>query len=202
MNGYNIMFTKSTDHGVTGRHPWAVRQGVVERQADPGDERQRQGPLHRFNGPTGGDPYVSQSHDFGATWPHEARRQRSLLLRLRLDVAADGTIYFGESAILYGGGGNKGTIPTGTIDEHVFVSTNNGASFTDRVVASVLPGIACVAAGCTPDYYLGHHALAADAAGKLVMLYDGATAAGGLRPSPRSAHRTRAPHGARPSRCP
>jgi Neuraminidase (sialidase) len=48
-------------------------------------------------------------------------------------------------------------------------------------VASIQPGLACVAAGCSPDFYLGHAAVSADATGKLVYLYDGATTAGGLQ---------------------
>jgi hypothetical protein len=135
-----------------------------------------------FNGPTGGDPYVSQSHDAGGSWAvTKLANNDRYYFAFDADVAPDGTVYLGESAILYGGGGNKGTVPSGTIDEHVFVSTNGGASFTDRVVAQVQPGIACVADGCTPDFYLGHHALAVDAAGAIVMLYDGATTAGGLQ---------------------
>ena len=65
-------------------------------------------------------------------------------------VAPDGTVYFAESSLLYGGGGNKGTTPTGTIDEHVFISRDNGATWIDKVVGQTLPGIACVAAGTGP----------------------------------------------------
>jgi len=48
-------------------------------------------------------------------------------------------------------------------------------------VASVQPGIACTAAGCPPDFYLGHHALTVDAMGRIVFLYDGAATNGGLQ---------------------
>ena len=43
------------------------------------------------------------------------------------------------------------------IDDHVFVSTRPGRD-VDRTASSrsVQPGIACVAAGCPPDFYLGH----------------------------------------------
>jgi len=44
----------------------------------------------------------------------------------------------------------------------------------------VQPGVACASSGgCTPDFYLGHNALAVDGGGGVVVLYDGATAAGG-----------------------
>ncbi len=133
-----------------------------------------------FNGPTGGDPWLAQSHDFGATWTQtKLVNSDRYYFAFDADVAPDGTVYLSQSAILYGGGGNKGTTPTGTIDEHVFVSTNRGSSWTDRNVAQVQPGLACTAAGCTPDFYLGHSALSADAGGALTLLYDGASTAGG-----------------------
>ena len=61
----------------------------------------------------------------------------------------------------------------------MFVSTDRGDSWTDRNVAQVQPGLACTAAGCSPDFYLGHSALSADAGGALALLYDGASTAGG-----------------------
>jgi|GEM_PF-312358 len=183
MSGFNVMFIKSTNHGTTWSAPVKTYGNIswndkpVIAVSDDGKDV-----YVSFNGPTGGDPYVVQSHDSGATWT-----QRKLVDSNRYyfafdaDVAPDGTVYFGESAILYGGGGNKGTTPTGTIDEHVFVSTDKGATFTDRLVASVQPGLACVAAGCPPDFYLGHNALTVDATGRVVFIYDGATTAGGLQ---------------------
>jgi hypothetical protein len=181
MNGYNVVFVKSIDHGVTWSAPVKTYGNVswndkpVLAMSDDGRDV-----YISFNGPTGGDPWVAQSHDSGATWT-----QRKLVDSKRYyfafdaDVASDGTVYFAESSILYGGGGNKGTTPSSTIDEHVFVSTDGGAHFTDRLVASVQPGLACTADGCTPDFYLGHTALTVDATGRVVLLYDGATTAGG-----------------------
>jgi hypothetical protein len=183
MNGFNVMFIKSTDHGAHWSAPvktygsvsWndkpilAVSDGGVDVYV-------------AFNGPTGGDPWLAQSHDGGATWT-----QRKLVDSNRYifafdgDVDSSGTVYFAETSILYGGGGNKGTTPTGPIEEHVYVLTGGGQTFTDRLVGSIQPGLACVAAGCPPDYYLGHAAITAYAAGKLVLMYDGATAAGGMQ---------------------
>ena len=183
MSGYNVMFVKSADHGAHWSAPVKTYGNVswndkpVIAVSNNGDDV-----YVSFNGPTGGDPYVVQSHDAGATWT-----QRKLVDSNRYyfafdaDVANDGTVYFAESSILYGGGGNKGTTPSSTIDEHVFVSIDGGKTFTDRLVASVQPGLACVAAGCSPDFYLGHDALTVDASGRVVLLYDGATAAGGLQ---------------------
>jgi hypothetical protein len=181
MNGFNVLFTKSTNHGST----WSVpvkTYGSVSWNDKPiiAVSDNGQDVYVAFNGPTGGDPWLAQSHDAGTTWT-----QVKLVDSNRYDfafdgdVAPDGTVYFGESSLLYGGGGNKGTTPTGTIDEHVFLSRDRGATWIDKVVGQTLPGLACTAAGCTPDFYLGHHAVTADAGGNLVFLYDGATTAGG-----------------------
>ncbi|MFL5724913.1 MAG: sialidase family protein [Chloroflexota bacterium] len=183
MNGFNIMFTKSTNHGTTwsaavpvyGNVSWNDKPVVA--MSDNG-----QHVYISFNGPTGGDPYVAQSHDSGATWTQtKLVDSNRYYFAFDADVAANGTVYFAESSLLYGGGGNKGTTPTSTIDYHAFVSTNNGSSWTDRLVAQVQPGVACDAAGCPPDFYLGHPALSVDASNNVVYLYDGATTAGGLQ---------------------
>jgi hypothetical protein len=183
MNGYNVVFTRSTDHGATWSAPVKTYGKVswndkpVLAMSDDGRDV-----YVSWNGPTGGDPWLAQSHDFGATWTQRKLVDSSrYFFAFDADVAPDGTVYLAESSILYGGGGNKGTTPTGTVDHHVFVSTDGGATFTDRLVASVQPGLACVADGCSPDFYIGHDALTVDATGRVVLLYDGATTAGGLQ---------------------
>ena len=166
MNGFNVLFTKSTDHGATWSAP-VKTYGSVSWNDKPiiAVSDNGQDVYVAFNGPTGGDPWLAQSHDAGSTWT-----QVKLVDSNRYDfafdgdVAPDGTVYFGESSLLYGGGGNKGTTPTGTIDEHVFISRDHGATWIDKVVGQTQPGLACTAAGCTPDFYLGHHAVTADAA--------------------------------------
>ena len=181
MNGFNVVFVKSTDHGATWSAPVKTYGNVswndkpVIAVSDDGRDV-----YATFNGPTGGDPWLAQSHDFGATWTQtKLVNSDRYFFAFDADVAPDGTVYLSQSSILYGGGGNKGTTPTGTIDEHVFVSTDRGATWTDRNVAQVQPGLACTAAGCSPDFYLGHSALSADAGGALTLLYDGASTAGG-----------------------
>jgi hypothetical protein len=181
MNGFNIMFTKSTNHGQTWSEPVKTYGNVswndkpVVAMSDNG-----QHVFISFNGPTGGDPWVTQSHDAGATWTQTKLVDSDrYFFAFDADVAPNGTVYFGESSILYGGGGNKGTTPSGQIDQHAFISRDNGATWENRVVASVQPGAACDAEGCTPDFYLGHTALSVDGSNNVVFLYDGATTAGG-----------------------
>jgi hypothetical protein len=183
MNGFNVMFTKSVDHGAHWAAPvktfgnvsWTDKPIIAE--SDNGNDV-----YVAFNGPTGGDPWIAQSHDAGGTWTQtKVIDSNRYIFAFDGDVAADGTVYFGESSLLYGGGGNKGTYPTDVIEEHVFISTNKGQSWSDKLVTSVQPGLACVSAGCSPDFYLAHNALSADASGSLVLLYDGATQVRGLQ---------------------
>ena len=181
MAGFNVVFVKSTDHGQTWSAP-VKTYGNVSWNDKPvlavsDDGRDVYVP---FNGPTGGDPWLAQSHDFGATWTQtKLVNSDRYYFAFDADVAPDGTAYLSQSSLLYGGGGNKGTTPAGTIDHHVFVSTNRGQTWTNRTAAQVQPGVACTAVGCSPDFYLGHTALSADASGALVLLYDGATTTGG-----------------------
>ncbi|MGH7541122.1 MAG: sialidase family protein, partial [Gemmatimonadota bacterium] len=124
-----------------------------------------------------GDPWVAQSHDFGATWSQDKLVNGSrYFFAFDADVLPDGTVVFSESSILYSGPGGS---PEGVVQHHAFVSTTEGASWTDVVVDTVEIGEPCVAEGCSSDFYLGHNAVSADASGALVYLYDGATAPGG-----------------------
>lgn len=183
MNGYNIMFIKSNDHGATWGAPVKTYGSVswndkpILAMSDSGNDV-----YVMFNGPTGGDPWLAQSHNGGTTWAQtKVVDSNRYIFAFDGDVDSNGTAYFAMTSILYGGGGNKGTTPSAAIEQHVYVLTNNGATFTDRLAGAVQPGLACVAAGCPPDYYLGHAAITAYAAGKVTLLYDGATAAGGLQ---------------------
>jgi hypothetical protein len=183
MNGFNVVFTKSLNRGATWSAP-VKTYGNVSWNDKPTLAVSDNGVdvYISFNGPTGGDPWMAQSHDAGATWTQTKLADSAFYyFDFDSDVASDGTVYFAETAILYGGGGNKGTTPSAPIEEHLFISRDRGVTWENRVVATVQPGLACVAAGCTPDFYLGHAAVSADATGKLVYLYDGAPTAGGLQ---------------------
>jgi hypothetical protein len=180
--GFNVWFTRSIDHGKTWSEPVKTYGNVswtdkpVLAMSDDGQDV-----YVSFNGPTGGDPYAAVSHDSGATWTQtKLVDSKEYFFAFDADVASDGTAYLSESALDYGSAG-KGSAVNGTIKHHVFVSRDEGATWEDHVVATVYPGLACVAAGCSPDFYLGHTALSADANGALILLYDAATSAGGFQ---------------------
>ena len=183
LNGFNVLFTRSTDHGVTWSAP-VKTYGNVSWNDKPvlamSDDGQKV--YISFNGPTGGDPWAAVSSDAGATWTQTKLVDSSrYYFAFDADVAPNGTAYFAETAILYGGGGNKGTTPNDVIEEHVFILRPGQTTWEDHLVASIQPGLACTAAGCPPDFYLGHSALSVDANNNVLLLYDGATAAGGLQ---------------------
>jgi len=182
MNGFNVVFTKSTNHGQSWSTP-VKTYGQVSWNDKPVLAMSNDGQhvYVSWNGPNAGDPWVAQSHDGGVTWT-----QTKLLDSPRYffaydaDVAPNGTVVFSESSINYGG---QGSTPSGQVEHRVFVSSNQGASWQNVLVDSVEIGEPCVAAGCSSDFYIGHNGVSADGSGNLVMVYDGATTPGGKQSS-------------------
>jgi hypothetical protein len=180
MIGFNVWFTKSSDHGATWSSPVKTWGNVswndkpVLAVSDDGREV-----YASFNGPTGGDPWIARSADAGATWTQvKIIDSGRYVYAFDGDVASDGTVYFAESSLQYENAGNKGPLAPG-VEEHLFISRDHGATWVDKVVARAEPGLACVAVGCSPDFYTGHAAVSADANGALVFLFDAATTFGG-----------------------
>jgi hypothetical protein len=172
--GFNVVFVRSTDHGATWSAPvptWGnVSWGDKPALATSDDGRDV---YISWNGPTGGDPWVAQSHDFGRTWTQTRLVDSSrYFFAFDADVLDDGTVVFVESSIAYTGPGGA---PEGVVDHHVFVSRDAGATWENHLIDTVEVGEPCVADGCSPDFYIGHGAISADNTGNLVVLYDGAT---------------------------
>jgi hypothetical protein len=182
MIGFNVVFTKSADHGATWSAPvptWgnvAWNDKPVMAMSDDGRDV-----YVSFNGPTGGDPWAAQSHDGGATWSQfKLSNTTKYWFAFDADVAHDGTVYLSESPLVYTNAGNNSQI-IDTIEHHVFVSRDRGGTWEDHLVTTVLPGRPCTAIGCSPDFYTGHTALSVDDEGDVVLLYDGAKTTGGLQ---------------------
>jgi hypothetical protein len=176
-DGFSTVFTKSTDHGATWSAPVHV-YGNVSWTDKPEVATSASGKdiYVSWNGPQGGDPYVGQSHDYGATWT-QTRLNDSKRYYYAYDarVLGDGTVVFSESSLDYSGGTNV----QGEVWHHALISRDNGATWEDHVVARVPLGEFCVADGCKPDYYLGQTSVVSDAPGHLVLAYEGPYVSGG-----------------------
>jgi hypothetical protein len=177
MNGFNVMFVRSTDHGRTWSDPVPTYGNVswndkpVLAMSDDGKDV-----YASWNGPTGGDPWLVQSHDRGRTWTQtKLVRSTTYYFAFDADVAPDGTVYLAESEIDYASGSGQSGATNGTVVHHVFLSRNQGRTWHDVVVDNVAVGLPCTAAGCSSDFYIGHDALSVDDDGDIVVLYDGAT---------------------------
>ena len=174
LNGFNVVFVSSTDHGATWSAP-VKTYGNVSWNDKPALATSDDGKdvYLSWNGPTGGDPWIAQSHDFGRTWTQlKLVDSNRYFFAYDADVLHDGTVVFAQSDIDYSGPGGA---PVGVVNHHVFISRDAGVTWEDHIVDTVNVGEPCVSDGCGPDFYIGHGAISADDAGRLVVLYDGAT---------------------------
>jgi hypothetical protein len=180
MNGFNVVFQESRDHGRTWSPPtptWgnvAWNDKPVLATSDTGKHV-----YVSWNGPTGGDPWVAQSHDFGETWTQSKLvDSRRYYFAMDADVLADGTVIFSESSLSYSG---PAASAEGRVRHYAFISRDRGDTWEQVVVDAVKLGVPCTTAGCYDDFYDGHDAVSSDADGDLIYLYDGATKVGGPR---------------------
>ena len=176
-NGFSTVFTKSTDHGRTWSAPVHV-YGNVSWTDKPEVTTSASGKdvYISWNGPQGGDLYVGQSHNYGATWTQQ-QLSDSKRYYYAYDgrVLADGTVVFSESSVEYSGLKNVG----GEVWHHAVISRDQGATWENVVVAKVPVGEPCVAEGCSPDFYTGQTSVVSDSTGHLVFAYEAPAAGGG-----------------------
>ena len=177
MNGWNVHFSRSDDHGRTWTDPVSTKGKVAWNDkpamtvSDDGQDV-----FVSWNGPSGGDAFVARSNDAGATW-----RRRKVVDSDRYYFAYDGTItpsgsvVLAESSLDYSGSDGA---PVGTVKHHALISDDGGDTWRNVVVGTVRIGPPCVAVACPNDYYLGHSSVASDADGNLVFVLDGSSRAG------------------------
>jgi hypothetical protein len=176
MNGYNVVFIRSSDHGKTWSTPVKVYGNVSWNDkpllATSDDGRDV---YISFNGPQGGDPWIAQSHDGGRTWT-QARVTKSDLYYYTFggDVTPNGRVVFSESAVNYSN--NIGL--TGTTKVFAVVSGDRGRTWK-RVLVDAFP--VGLQSPERADFYVGHTALASDGRGNLVIAYDAPTKAYGTQ---------------------
>jgi len=178
-NGFSTAFTKSTDHGQTWSTPVKV-YGNVSWTDKPEIATSASGKdvYISWNGPQGGDLYVGQSHDYGATWTQQKLSDdKRYYYAYDARVLGDGTVVFSESSIEYSG---SKTVQ-GEVWHHAVISRDEGATWENVVVAKVPVGEACVSDGCKPDFYIGQTSVVSDAPGHLVFAYEGPQSSGGAQ---------------------
>ena len=170
-NAFSTAFMKSSDHGAT----WSAPVKVYGKVAWTDKPEITTSPSGRdvyvsWNGPSNGDLYVGQSHDYGVTWTQQKLTTgKRYYFAYDARVLADGTVMFSQSSLLYGGPNGV----HGRVWHHVIFSRNHGRSWHNVVVAKVPVGQKCVAAGCSPDFYLGQTSVVEDGKGRLAFAYEG-----------------------------
>jgi hypothetical protein len=161
--GFSTVYMRSTDHGATWTDPVHV-YGHVSWTDKPEVTTSASGRdvYVSWNGPQGGDMYIGQSHDFGRTWTQQ-KLTSSKVYYYAYDarVLSDGTVVFSESGVTYSGSTSIG----GAIQHVAVISRNRGATWRIVVVARVAVGEACVADGCSPDFYTGQTSVVEDRPG-------------------------------------
>ncbi len=166
MNGYDMMFSKSSDHGATWSTP-------IEVSGKPWGDKPWIGVSP--NGTdvyiayeTTADVWVAASHNAGASFA-AAVKLNTDTGRYRypngLEVLPNGTALLSASSYP---GANK---QAGQIDVEIWRTTNGGTSWSRTILASPFSGVTWETSSTT--------ALASDTAGNLVALYTGATTLGG-----------------------
>ncbi len=176
-NGFSTVFTKSIDHGKTWTEPVHV-YGNVSWTDKPEIATSASGKdiYVSWNGPTVGDLYVGQSHDFGKTWTQQKLSDdKRYYYAYDARVLSDGTAVFSESSIQYAGLKNV----AGEVWHQAIISRDKGQTWENVVVAKVPVGESCVADGCKPDFYIGQTSVVSDAPNHVVFAYEGPTVAGG-----------------------
>ena len=173
MNQFKIHFSRSSDHGRTWSKPvWIhadVRWGDKPNLALSDDG---QDVYVQFNGPTGGDNYVAMSHDGGDTWSTERLTDGS---RYYFDyggeVLPDGSVVFSQISFSFTGPGHAAE---GTQQIHVFVSPDEGTTWSEILIDELELGSPCTSRSCYADFYDSGPVLVEDADGDLVIVYNGA----------------------------
>jgi BNR repeat protein len=175
--GFSTVYMRSSDHGATWTEPVHV-YGKVSWTDKPEVTTNRSGKdvYVSWNGPQGGDLYVGQSHDFGVTWTQrKLTSSKQYFYAYDARVLSDGAVVFAESSVRYGGLKNL----SGIIRHVALISRDRGATWKQVLVARVPVGEACLADGCSPDFYTGQASVVEDDAGHLAFAYEGPLEEGG-----------------------
>ncbi len=173
LNDYNpgVVFSKSTDHGVT----WSAPLGVKGKGLSFSDK-----PILAIS-PGGQDVYIawnasdsfmSVSHNGGTSFATRVKTNADSLYWFAEGgvVAPNGNVFFSESA--------ENQSATGQVKLAVIRSTNGGTSWTTTFIDTSEQQPACSTPGCPPDFYASQAGISADVNGKLMVAYTLNTSSG------------------------
>jgi hypothetical protein len=131
LNGFNVVFVKSTNHGQTWTAPVSTYGNVawndkpVLATSDDGRDV-----YVSWNGPNGGDAWVAQSHNFGVSWTQtKVVDSPRYFFAYDADVLPNGTVVFAESSIDYSSSSGQNGQIGGVVQFHALVSSNAGQTW-------------------------------------------------------------------------
>jgi BNR repeat-like domain len=165
MNGWNVVFARSADHGRTWQHQQFFRRTAGLSFTDKpwlAISRSGRDVYAAFNS---SNSYVASSHDYGATWSRPVRTNTGHRYWFAEGgaVAPGGAVYFAESA--------EHQNARGDIDLAVLSSRDRGRHWQTRIVAVSQQQPRCKVADCPNDFYGAQISLAAGRSGKLLAAY-------------------------------
>ncbi|MCI0634637.1 MAG: glycoside hydrolase [Actinobacteria bacterium] len=180
MNGFNIFFSTSSNHGATWSTPVRVYGNVAwGDKPNFATSADGQDVYVLFNGPTDGDVHAAASHDGGETWSQvRVTDGRRYYFAYGTAVLPQGRVVSTQISFSYSG---PAASAEGVVQVHVLTSDDGGATWADAVVDTLELGILCTSEGCYADFYDSGPALAADEDGDLVIVYSGAATPEGPR---------------------
>lgn len=180
MNGFNIFFSKSSDHGQTWSTPVPVYGNVAwGDKPNFATSADGQDVYVLFNGPTDGDVHAAISHDAGQTWSQvRVTDGRRYYFAYGTAVLPDERAVSTQISFSYSG---PAAAAEGVVHVHVIISDDGGATWEDTTLDTLELGSPCTSELCYADFYDSGPALAADEDGDLVIVYSGAATSGGPR---------------------
>ena len=167
-----VVFSKSSDHGRTWTDPLTLKTDAISFGDKPALAISPSG-RDVYVAWNASDSYISVSHDYGATFgaPIKTNADTRYWYAYSGAVTADGTVTFSET--------NYAQDNTGPVQVEAIRSTDRGAHWHETLIDTVAQLPPCVSDGCPIEYYGPSALMAADATGRLVIMYQGASVPSG-----------------------
>jgi hypothetical protein len=167
-----VVVSKSRDHGRSWTHPITLKTPTIEFGDKPALAISSTG-RDVYVAWNASDSYISVSHDFGATFsaPIKTNHDTRYWFAYTGSVAPNGTVTFSET--------NYTQESTGPVRVEAIRSTDGGKHWHEVLVDTMAQQPPCVSDGCPTEFYGPSALMAMDAAGRLVVMYQGASVAAG-----------------------